>query len=185
MVLFDEKNPAWKGNKAGKVAIHEYIKKRKSKPILCEFCNERPTKDLANLKNHNYSRNINDYVWLCHHCHQILDKTFPSDLYNWNGKKHRPDSIEKMRNNQHKKFGKDNHFYGKHHTEEAKGKNRIAHLGKPSPRKGCHLSLETKLKLSHALTGKIPWNKGKHGIYSEETKRKMVWNKYHKNQEMT
>ena len=40
--------------------------------------------------------------------------------------------------------GENNPFFGKHHTEEAKEKNRQAHLGKPSARKGAHHSKETK-----------------------------------------
>lgn len=36
---------------------------------------------------------------------------------------------------------------GKHHSEESKRKNREAHLGRPSPRKGVHLSENTKEKL--------------------------------------
>ena len=36
-------------------------------------------------------------------------------------------------------------------------------------------SNETKMKISNALKGKIPWNKGLHNIYqcSEETKKKI------------
>ena len=45
--------------------------------------------------------------------------------------------------------GKNNHFYGKHHTDE------------------------TKEKLSKALKGREIWNRGKLGIYSEESKLKM------------
>lgn len=40
--------------------------------------------------------------------------------------------------------GENNPFYGKHHTEEAKERNRQAHLGKPSPRKGAHHTEEAK-----------------------------------------
>ena len=35
------------------------------------------------------------------------------------------------------------------------------------------LSEETKLKISERTKGRIPWNKGKNGIYTEETRRKM------------
>lgn len=40
--------------------------------------------------------------------------------------------------------GEKNPFFGKHHTEEAKERNRQAHLGKPSARKGAHHTEETK-----------------------------------------
>lgn len=43
--------------------------------------------------------------------------------------------------------GENNPFHGKHHTEEAKEKNRQAHLGKPSWNKGVPCSEATKAKL--------------------------------------
>lgn len=96
--------------------------------------------------------------------------------------------------------GEKNGFYGKQHTEEAKEKNRQAHLGKPSPRKGAHHTEEAKAILREkALArnvsgennpffgkkhteeskeknrqkqlGRIPWNKGKK--MTEEQKAQM------------
>jgi hypothetical protein len=64
--------------------------------------------------------------------------------------------------------GENNPFYGKHHTEEAKEKNRQAHLGENNSRYGIHLSEETKKKISDA--NKISLL-GKH--HTEETKKKM------------
>lgn len=119
--------------------------------------------------------------------------------------------------------GENNPFYGKHHSEESKAKNREKHLGKiPSDlarknmsksQKGRKHSEETKKKISDSNKGKIftektkqklseshngqvawnkgkrlpeeirkrmgrkkgcvPWNKGKHGIYSDECIKKM------------
>lgn len=95
--------------------------------------------------------------------------------------------------------GEKNGFYGKHHTEEAKEKNRQAHLGKPG-RKGIPCSEEAKAKLRvkalernisgennpffgkkhteeskeknrQAQLGRTPWNKGKK--MTEEQKAKM------------
>lgn len=144
-----------------KVTIHKHMRKRKPKPLFCEFCKERPARDLANLKNHNYTENINDYIWLCHRCHQKLDKTTPSDLYDWNGKKHRLESIEKMSKTKTGMYsGKNNPFYGKHHTIENLEKNRIAHLGN-TIRKGSHHTEESKRKMSISMKGRIPWNKGR------------------------
>jgi len=56
-------------------------------------------------------------------------------------------------------LGENNPFYGKHHTEETKEKNRQAHLGKTH-----ETSEETKAKISESLKG--------HKL-SEETKRKI------------
>jgi len=48
-------------------------------------------------------------------------------------------------------------FLGKHHTEEANEMNRLAHIGKPSPRLGAHLSDETKRKIGEAQLDRIAW----------------------------
>lgn len=58
----------------------------------------------------------------------------------------------KKNSNWHK--GKTSWIAGKHHTEEAKLKNRLAHLGKPSPVKGIPRSEETRKKLSEAMKGR-------------------------------
>lgn len=50
--------------------------------------------------------------------------------------------------------------------EEKLRKLRIANLGKIIPK-------EVREKISKTLTGNIPWNKGKIGIYSEKHKRKI------------
>lgn len=78
-VKYRKKYNCWtsKGVKRGKGknpwSIHCWVRKHKPKPELCEFCNERPPKDLANLKNHEYTRNPDDYAWICQSCHQTLD----------------------------------------------------------------------------------------------------------------
>ena len=85
--------------------------------------------------------------------------------------------------------GENNHFYGRHHSEETKDKNRKCHLGKfPSEstrkrmsesQKGRKHGEEIKRKMSLAHKGKF------HKPMSEETKRKIAlsckgkvaWNK--------
>ena len=44
--------------------------------------------------------------------------------------------------------------------------NKLHNVGK-------ECKIETRQKISKANKGKIPWCKGKHGVYSEESKRKM------------
>ncbi len=65
---------------------------------------------------------------------------------------------------------------------EARHKISEAMKGKPSPRKGCTLSVETRRKIAEAKLGQVGWNKGKHtglsswnkGISpSVETRRKL------------
>lgn len=144
-----------------KVSIHQYIRRHKPKPILCEGCYKCPPREVANLKNHHYTKDINDYAWLCHRCHQAFDKTTPQDLYDWNGKHHRQESIEKMSLTKQGMYdGEKNPFFGKHHSDEAIQKNRDAHLGKPGNRLECHHTETSKLKMSLAMKGRVPWNKG-------------------------
>lgn len=54
-------------------AIHEWIRKRKQKPELCEKCKINKPYDLANLSG-NYKRDVQDYLWLCRKCHYHLDR---------------------------------------------------------------------------------------------------------------
>ena len=82
--------------------------------------------------------------------------------------------------------GENNPFYGKHHTEESKMKNRLAHLGKkPSEEtrkkmsiafKGRKITWGDKLSESRKRLfreGKIKsWNKGKH--WSKEMVKKIL-----------
>ncbi len=72
--------------------------------------------------------------------------------------------------------GENNPFYGKHHTEESKEKNRIAHLGKTpvsAIKKGEVRGLKTQIK-----KGQKPWNFNLRGyrqghLVSESTRFKI------------
>lgn len=88
-----------------------------------------------------------------------------------------------------KKYGKDNPFYGKKHSEEAKIKMSKAKSGKNHPNYGKKRSEETKRKISKANSGKKLLEKTKRKLseaksgkkHSEETKRKMSEAKSGKN----
>lgn len=67
-----EKNPMWKGDKAGLDAIHIWVLRNKPKPKVCEICKIKEPKDLANISQ-KYKRDINDFEWLCRRCHMIKD----------------------------------------------------------------------------------------------------------------
>jgi len=67
-----EKNPFWKGDKAGLDAIHVWVTKRFPKPELCQGCGEEPPIDLANISQE-YRRLISDWEWLCRRCHMTKD----------------------------------------------------------------------------------------------------------------
>ena len=55
---------------------------------------------------------------------------------------------------------------GRNHTDEAKRKMSEVRTGRA-------LSKEHRRKISEANKGKVPWNKGEVGIYSEETRRSL------------
>lgn len=61
--------------------LHRWLKKRIPKPECCQECGKREVKLDLCFKNHQagfktqqeYTRNLNDYVYLCRACHMILD----------------------------------------------------------------------------------------------------------------
>lgn len=57
---------------------------------------------------------------------------------------------------------------------EQKIGNKNPFYGKPGPNKGKKFSIEWKNKLSESHKGRNVWNKGRTGIYSEETIQKMA-----------
>lgn len=71
-------------------------------------------------------------------------------------------------------------FFNQHN-----GDGRFSTLGIPAWNKGQHWDETTKLKMSQAKNGVIPWNKGKTGIYTTETIKRisdslignLPWNK--------
>jgi hypothetical protein len=71
--MLNEKNPVWKGNEVNKEdALHDWVRRRKLKPEVCEECKKVPPYDLANISGQ-YKRDINDFKWLCRKCHLIED----------------------------------------------------------------------------------------------------------------
>ena len=71
--MSNENHPRWKGDEASKISLHIWIAKNKPKPKLCENCGKERKLSLANMRSHNYTRNINDYKWFCYSCHKRMD----------------------------------------------------------------------------------------------------------------
>ena len=75
--------------------------------------------------------------------------------------------------------GKDNPNFGKHLSEDIRKKISLSENGKIIPAHirirmaKAHQTDEFRHKCSESHKGKIPWNKGKTGIYSEETIKKI------------
>jgi hypothetical protein len=67
-----ENHYLWKGDKVGYAKLHEWIRKYKPKPELCEICNTNPSKLVANISG-KYLRHFNDFKWLCGSCHNKMD----------------------------------------------------------------------------------------------------------------
>lgn len=64
-------NPMWNPDvKYG--AIHDWVRRRKTKPSKCESCSNDTPRDLANISGE-YKRDVNDFEWLCRKCHMQKD----------------------------------------------------------------------------------------------------------------
>ncbi|MFA5990482.1 MAG: hypothetical protein WC803_12875 [Sphingomonas sp.] len=72
--FYGEEHPGWKGDNAGKLAMHHWVINRKGKPSLCEHCKKTDKKkyEWANV-DHEYKRNLEDYIRLCTSCHRKYD----------------------------------------------------------------------------------------------------------------
>lgn len=79
----NEKNPAWKGDKAGYNALHNWMRKHKKKPSYCGKCGKATNKlELSN--NGILNRDPINYEYLCCRCHKIKDGTI-SNIRNQEG----------------------------------------------------------------------------------------------------
>lgn len=74
--LRDEKHGNWKGDGAGYVALHAWVRVRRGTPTQCEMCpeNRNDTKyfDWSNISGE-YKRDLSDWQRLCKKCHAKFD----------------------------------------------------------------------------------------------------------------
>lgn len=104
--------------------------------------------------------NDNNIVWTMHHWDTSLKKSNP-DRYNmW-----MIEDLIPMTRDWHNVMHTTNHRFRNY--------MRKKHLNKTSYWKGKQRPIETRQKISKALIGHTPWNKGKTGVYSEDTLRIM------------
>lgn len=92
------------------------------------------------------------------YCLNILRDPEEGPMYN---RKHKPETKIKISDNLPDMSGPNNGFYGKNHTEQAKEKNRQAHLGHIAWNKDISPSEESRIKMSNAHIGKPTSKKGK------------------------
>lgn len=77
LAALGQKNRAWKGNDVGIKALHKWVKSYLPKPELCQICNKKPPRELANISPtynpETYNRDFKNWKWLCSKCHLLSD----------------------------------------------------------------------------------------------------------------
>ena len=75
--LVEDKNPAWKGDKVGYVALHSWVRRKLGKPNKCEHC-KQTVDNTYNIqwanKSGKYLRDLKDWIRLCRLCHEAYDR---------------------------------------------------------------------------------------------------------------
>lgn len=66
------KHFAWKDDKVGYVALHQWIARQKGRNNICELCNRRGKTHMANI-DYKYSRDLETWQELCPSCHEKYD----------------------------------------------------------------------------------------------------------------
>lgn len=73
----DDKNPFWKGYKIGVIGIHQWLRRKFIKKMICEHCGKKGTNPLsihwAKLPNKYYERKRENFIELCCKCHVRMD----------------------------------------------------------------------------------------------------------------
>lgn len=70
--------PRWKGDKAGKTAVHKWLAKHFGRPSFCIHpdCNKKSKNyEWCKIEGRSYTHNSEDYIWLCKSCHRRYDLT--------------------------------------------------------------------------------------------------------------
>lgn len=64
----------WKGENVSNVGLHQWIRRKKGAPMVCDHCGRKDKKkyEWANI-DHKYRRVLEDYIRLCTSCHRIYD----------------------------------------------------------------------------------------------------------------
>ena len=99
----NEKAPNWRGDKAKKEAIHNWLEVNYGKTNKCEnpFCEKRSNIfEWCKKPNYKHERKRENYTRLCRSCHRKLDKIFPPNQIGKHWKWHK----KELKNSWEKKF---------------------------------------------------------------------------------
>lgn len=72
-------NPAWVGDSVKYSSLHQWVRRHLPQPELCEFCNQKPPEDLANMTGI-YNREFKNWKYLCTRCHLYHDGVITNNL---------------------------------------------------------------------------------------------------------
>lgn len=78
--ISNKNHPNWKGDNVSYKSLHQWVRRHKLKPEVCEECNKNKSYDIANISG-KYKRDIHDYQWLCRSCHKNFDRKIPQEYY--------------------------------------------------------------------------------------------------------
>ncbi len=106
-----EKNGMWKGDNVGCIPLHNWVRRYKPKPELCEKCGKNKSYDLANISGE-YKRDINDFEWICRSCHMENDGRL-DNLHKNNRREHKGNLVQCTKC---KKFKLKEQFYKNKHN---------------------------------------------------------------------
>ena len=70
--LSNQKHSQWKGNAVGQKALHLWVRRHLPAPELCQICNIKLHRDLANMTGI-YNREFKNWKYLCVSCHKKYD----------------------------------------------------------------------------------------------------------------
>jgi len=72
--LREEKSIFWKGDNVGYSTLHKWVRKKLGKARLCVICGRKHGIFHWANKDHKYRRILDDWIQLCHLCHNEYDK---------------------------------------------------------------------------------------------------------------
>ena len=142
------------------------INKRTANSYCCE--------DISLIENYDKAVSDTENIWHCHHRRETIENLTSYELIKLDLYYGRPASelvfLTQFDHMSLHNKGKQSRMKGKHHTQESKRKNAIAHIGNKNCLGKKHTE-ETKRRISENKKGKTTWMKGKH--HTEESKIKL------------